>query len=197
MTTDRTDRPADDLADAREAIAETFPRVETIADDRLREGTIDAWAIALVDNGMDDLETAQWYPTRQKELGTGDELLIDHVQDVTELSIEMAHVMSDRRPVDVSLDLLITGALVHDVSKVYEYAGYDPTPIYDLLGHPYYGVASVAMARLPPEVAHIVLAHSPLTAVEPATIEALIVRYADEVATAGIKLTQVSDLRDV
>lgn len=181
----------------RQTIAETFPAVETISDDRLRDGVIEAWTVALADNGLDDLEGAQWYPSRQENLGLGDELLVDHVRDVTELSVAMGEVIADRRSVDVSLDLLVAGALAHDVSKVYEYVGYEETEINDLLGHPYYGVVNVVAGDLPTEIAHIVLSHSPRTSIEPATMEALIVRCADEVAAGGIKLGTVSDLRDV
>ena len=53
-----------------------------------------------------------------------------------------------------------------------------------------------AVADLPVELAHIVLSHSPRTNVEPAFVEAEIVKRADEVAAAAIKADAVGDLRN-
>ena len=66
-----------------------------------------------------------------------------------------------------------------------------------LLGHPHYGVHLAAEAGLPVAVQHVVLAHSHRTAVEPATLEAEIVRRVDEVAAAAVRRRAVDDLRDV
>jgi hypothetical protein len=49
---------------------------------------------------------------------------------------------------------------------------------------------------LPPAVAHVVLSHTPRTNVEPASIEAEIVRGADEVAAGAIRRQVVDDRRD-
>lgn len=66
-----------------------------------------------------------------------------------------------------------------------------------LLGHPHDGVHVVARADLPVELAHIVLSHTGRTTVEPATLEAEIVRRADEVAAATIRSRATRDLRSV
>jgi hypothetical protein len=72
----------------------------------------------------------------------------------------------------------------------------DPTPVYDLLGHPYWGVHIVAQAGLPVELAHVVLSHTSRTNVEPAFLEAELVRRADEAAASAIRLAYLDDLRD-
>jgi hypothetical protein len=97
---------------------------------------------------------------------------------------------------EVDLDTVIAGALVHDVSKLYEFDGMERTEVGELLGHPCYGVAVVSRANLPVEIAHVVLSHSPRTSVEPATLEAELVRRADEAAAASIRAGAVDDLRD-
>ena len=79
---------------------------------------------------------------------------------------------------------VIAGALVHDVSKLYEFDREARTDVGELLGHPHYGLAVVSQANLPVAVAHVVLSHSPKTGVDPATLEAELVRRADEAATA-------------
>ena len=109
---------------------------------------------------------------------------------------------------DISMDVLLAGALVHDASKLYEYGatGDDAEPgevddagktaIGRLLGHPHYGVHVAAAAGLPVEVQHLVLAHSPRSAVEPATMEAEIVTRVDRAAAAAIRSRGLDDLRE-
>jgi putative nucleotidyltransferase with HDIG domain len=124
-------------------------------------------------------------------------LLVDHVKDVTSCALGLAESLLSRDDdLDIDIDTVIAGALVHDVSKLYEFDGMERTEVGRLLGHPYYGVSVVSRANLPVEIAHIVLSHSSRTNVEPATLEAEIVRRADEVAAASLRTTAVDDLRD-
>ncbi|WP_144903476.1 HD domain-containing protein [Halobellus captivus] len=182
-----------------DSVRATFPELDAIEDDELRSGVVDAWATAMAENGIDDLRGVPWLPPTQRELGIEDETLVGHVRDVTAGSIALADVLSERRgdKLDLDLDVVVAGALVHDVSKLAEFDGMDDTPVYDLLGHPYYGVHVVARVGLPIELAHIVLSHTGRTNVEPATIEAEIVRRADEVAAASIRWRATDDLRTV
>jgi HD superfamily phosphodiesterase len=180
-------------------IDEIFPEIETIEDETLRANVASAWRIAADDNGLDivDLETVPWFPPAQEKHGIEGATLVDHVRDVTACAVGLAESLSERRSAPaLDLDTIVAGALVHDVSKLYEFDGMDPTAIGELLGHPYYGVAVAARAELPHEMLHIVLSHTHRTAVEPATLEAEIVRRADEVAAAGIRAASVDDLRE-
>ena len=179
------------------AVRAAFPELDTIDDDDLRAGVVEAWATAVAENGIDDLTAVPWFPPAQRDLGLDDECLVDHVRDVTACAVALAETLLDRRDVDLSLDTVVAGALVHDVSKLAEFDGIDETPVGDLLGHPHYGVHVVARAGLPVELAHITLSHTGRTTVEPATIEAEIVRRADEVAAAAIRWRATDDLRTV
>jgi len=182
-----------------DSIRALFPELDAIQDDDLRSGVVEAWVTAMEENGVDDLAAVPWLPPTQRELGIEDETLVDHVRDVTAGSISLAEQLLDRRgdKLEVNLDLLVAGALVHDVSKLAEFDGMDDTAVYDLLGHPYYGVHVVARVGLPIELAHVVLSHTSRTAVEPATIEAEIIRRVDEVAAAAIRWRATDDLRTV
>ena len=178
-----------------------FPEIETIEDAALRANVSEAWTLAAEENGIEieDLESVPWLPPEQKALGIApeDETLVDHVRDVTACAVGLAESISERRSEpDLDVDTIVAGALVHDVSKLYEYDGMDHTEIGDLLGHPYFGVAVVARANLPVELSHIVLSHTHRTTVEPATLEAEIIRRADEVAAAAIRVPAVGDLRE-
>lgn len=169
--------------------------VESIEDDGLREGVLAAWTTAMADVGIDDLDGVPWYPPVQAELDLPDETLVPHVREVTRAAIGLTDVFEGRADLDLDRDIVIAAALVHDVSKLYEYDGEQPTAIGTLLDHPHYGIHVTAAAGLPVEVQHAVVTHSPNTAIDPATIEAEIVYRADLVAASAIKLRGVDDLR--
>jgi hypothetical protein len=181
--------------DRYEAIERAFPELESIENDNLRQNVREAWDTAMADNAIDDLETVPWFPPVQRDLDLPDERLVPHIRDVTQAALALAGVLDERRSVDLSLDTVIAGALIHDVSKLYEFDGMEPTSIGNLLGHPYYGVYLVAGAGLPVELAHIVLSHTHRTPITPATLEATIIRQADNVAAAAIRAQAVNDLR--
>lgn len=156
---------------------------------------IETWTTALSETGW-TLAEAPWFPPVQAALGLPDERLVDHVNDVVACAEALADRLGERRDATVSRDLLLAAALVHDVSKLYEFDGDGETEIYELFGHPYYGLYPAARAGLPPEVTHVVLAHTSRTGAEPATLEAELVRRADEAAAAAIRAGRVDDLRD-
>lgn len=178
-----------------EAIERAFPELATIENNELRANVREAWAIAMTDNDIDDLETVAWFPPVQRDLDLPDERLVPHVQDVTQGALALVEILQERRSIAISIDTVIAGALIHDVSKLYEFDGMEPTPVGHLLGHPYYGVYVVAASGLPVELAHIVLSHTHRTGIDPATLEAAIVRQADTVAAAAIRARAVTDLR--
>ena len=176
-----------DEADSKMLVRETFPAVERIADDDLRAGVVEAWTIALTETGW-DLAEAPWFPPLQEEWGLPNERTVPHVRDVVAASEALAAAMAERGA-QLSTALVRSGALFHDISKLYEFAPPDgeATAIHDLLGHPNYGVVPAARAGLPPAVLHVVLAHSQQTDVEPQTLEAEIVTRADRVAARLIR----------
>lgn len=177
-------------------VSDAFPELQYIENENLRAGVIDAWETAMAETGVEDLHGVPWFPPAQRDLGIDDAWLVPHVRDVTAGATGLAETLIDRRGADVSLDTVIAGALVHDVSKLHEFDGMAETPVGDLLGHPHHGVHVVARAGLPVEIAHVVLSHTPRTSVEPATLEAELVRRADEAAAAAIRWSAVEDLRD-
>lgn len=178
-------------------VRESFPELDAIDDHDIRHGVEDAWRTAMTETGVEDLASVPWYPPVQRRLDIEGETLVDHVRDVSTIAIDLAETLVERRGTDLSIDIVIAGALVHDVSKLYEFDGLEDTDVQRLLGHPHYGVHVVAAADLPVAVQHVVLSHSGLTSVEPATIEAEIVHTADAIAAAAIEIRAVDDLRNV
>ena len=182
--------------DRTERVIEAFPEIESIEDEALREGVLTAWTTAMADNDIHDLAGLHWYPPVQTALDLPDETLVPHVREVVAAAMGLVDVIEDRRGLDLDRATVLAAALLHDVSKLYEFDGDEPTAVEELLGHPHYGIHVAAAAGLPVEVQHAVAAHSSNTAIEPATIEAEIVCRADEVAASAIKLRGVDDLRE-
>lgn len=179
-----------------DAVMEAFPQISDITNEELRAQVVDAWVVAMDENDIQELESVYWFPPVQNELGIPDENLVDHVREVIDGSIALARQLRASRDVDVSIDVVTAGAVVHDVSKLHEFAGLETTELGELLVHPHYGVYVAARVGLPVSVQHIVLSHSPQTAVEPATIEAEIVSGIDHICAAAIRVGARSDLRE-
>ncbi len=179
---------ADDAGTGHEVdVCDQFPEVDRIEDDDLRAGVVETWTTALAETGW-ALEEVPWFPPLQAEWGLPDERTVPHVRDVVAASEALADAMVGRGAA-LSTDLVLAGALVHDVSKLYEFGPPEgvETTIHELLGHPNYGIVPAARAGLPPEVLHVILAHSRRTTVEPETLEAQVVTHADRVAAASIR----------
>ena len=179
-----------------------FPELRSIEDETLRAGVAEAWVLACDADGIESpeaLHAVPWFPPAERTLGIreGEETLVDHVRDVTACAVALAETLVERRDADIDLDLVVAGALVHDVSKLAEFDGHDETPVGDLLGHPYWGVHVVASAGLPVEYAHIVLSHTSRTNVEPAFVEAELISRADGAAATAIRAEHLEDLRSV
>ncbi len=174
-----------------------FPELDDIEDDDLREGVVNSWVVALEENGAPDLESYPWYGAYQAELGLEDETLVEHVRDVTAVATAIADVLLERRPdLDLDRDVVIAGALIHEISHVGEFDGYEWSEVGDLLSHPYYGIHVVRAGGLPPIFEHIVLTHTIQTDVAPATLEAKIVATSDIPAFYSILSRVVDDLRE-
>lgn len=175
----------------------TFPELAEIGDEELRERTVEAWVLAMEENGVEDLSTVPWRPPEQERLGLGEESLVDHVREVAAGGLALAELLEERRGAEVDTDTVVAGGLIHDVSKLYEFRGFEETAIGDLLGHPYYGVYVAGSVGLPPELVAITVNHTPVTNVEPATIEAALVAQADYASASAIRGQGGRDLREV
>ena len=110
----------------------------------------------------------------------------------------------------IDRDLLITGALLHDVGKIYEYSagpsGIDRTTDGELMGHIYMGVEMITRSiskiekfprTLANELKHLILSHhgemewgSPVT---PKTVEAIALHMCDNMDSKIIQFKEIED----
>jgi 7,8-dihydroneopterin 2',3'-cyclic phosphate phosphodiesterase len=103
--------------------------------------------------------------------------LTNHTVSVTEVCIKIAEIIEKNYGIKVNKDILIAGALLHDIMKVYEFKEGKPTGI--LLDHSALGFAELYKRGFPEEVLHLVISHAAPSTNPPRTLEALILHYVD------------------
>jgi putative nucleotidyltransferase with HDIG domain len=152
----------------RDGVHASLPEVNQIADVRLREQVIDAWALSLSQSEFQRIEEipASGNPGTPAMLrGTQ----ADHIRGVTRLAMAIADTMEAQLgPLGIDRDLLIAAALCHDVGKPFEFSFRnqerwqdDPRVAgYPALRHTLYGVHIALTVGLPEAVAHVAGTHS-------------------------------------
>ncbi len=142
------------MAVEEQQIIEAFPEMAEIKDEKLRDGVVKTWKSALDMGGWENIRDIP-FTLLLEDVGT----LVDHTRRVT----RMAMAVCDTRG-DLNRDLVIAGALLHDVGKPVEYAVKEGKVVKGRLGkllrHPVSGAALAMKNGLPVEVAHIIAAHS-------------------------------------
>ncbi len=112
--------------------------------------------------------------------------LIDHIANVTEIAIAIANSFKKTYKAEINMDHLISGALLHDIMKVFivKEGGKDLTDT--KLDHAVFSACELYARGFPEEVIHIVASHGGETGQpSPRTLEALILYYADTADSAG------------
>ena len=109
----------------------------------------------------------------------------EHVRSVTQVAVEAAKVMiaAHAKYYSLNMDILITGALLHDVGKLLEYKREDKkffkSASGKLLRHPFSGAGLATKHGLPNEVVHMIATHAKEGEGGYRTPESIIVHHAD------------------
>lgn len=152
----------------RATVRAELPEVENIADAGLRDKVVEAWALCLAHssfNSIDEIEPAANPGVNRLKNGKQS----DHIRGVTQLAITVADTFLKLMPdLEVNRDILIAGALCHDVGKPFEFdpdnrQRWEANPYnagLPAIRHPAYGVHICLTVGLPEEVAHCAAAHS-------------------------------------
>jgi len=171
----------------RAGVLEDLPEIDLVTDPTLRAGVIEAWSYALCCSGFDRITDIP------PEGNPGAPVLrsgtqADHLRGVVRLTKAMAAEFAQAYPqVAIDWDILMAGALCHDVGKPYEFDpanrdrwtaapgdGGSPT-----FRHSVFGMHVCLTVGLPEEVAHIAVGHSFEGLYMGVSAECTIVRQAD------------------
>ena len=177
-----------EITDAlRRQVREELPEIAQISDKALQTKAVEAWAYALANSSFEsirDIPPAGNPDTNEAKRGDQ----TDHLRGVTRLAIGIAREMNAAYPeLDVDMDTVIAGGLLHDVGKAFEF---DPVRRTHwkasqkktgrpAIRHPAYGAHICLTVGLPEEIAHIAMAHSGEGELLLRSLECMIVHQAD------------------
>ena len=174
-----------------EAVCRLFPEIETIKREEIRNKVAAVWADAMDLGGWsaEDLETI---PFTLLIPGCRTNLLL-HTRAVTKTAIRIAETLVEHygEIIKIDMDILVAGALLHDVGKLLEYERKGDTvgksKRGSLLRHPFSGQALAYRHDLPFEILHMIAYHSKEGDLGKRTVEAIIIHHADFVNFEPLK----------
>lgn len=175
----------------RNKLLSLMPEFQHIEDGNLKEKTIAIWVGAMEKSGW-TVEDLQEMPFTLLIEGTPINI-IEHTRAVTRCSFEIASVLLDeyKDRITINKDQLLSGALLHDVGKLFEYkkekGKFVKSEEGKLLRHPISGATFAAKFDMSPKVLHIIAAHSKEGDGARTTVEAIIVNHADFVNFEALK----------
>ncbi len=160
-------------------VAGLFPELKLFQSTNFAGPVIRAWELAIARGNFSHPEECHFLP---REIGFTTQIsLLAHTRMVTELSVKAADILARTMP--VGRDLVLAGALLHDVGKLLEYAPSGAETVISpggrRLNHRFSGASLCQEVGLPPEVVHIVFAHSEEGKFIARSVEAVIVYHAD------------------
>jgi putative nucleotidyltransferase with HDIG domain len=171
----------------QETLLELLPELKQFHDVNIQELVIGTWidACDLADRDPEELLEMPFTLL----LGECHVSFIQHTRGVTKTALAMAKALEESYPEDPRMhadhDVLLAGALLHDVGKVLEIGktedgqGWIKTMSGKMLRHPISG-ANLAFARgLPDTVLHCIACHSKEGDGYRKTLEAFIINHAD------------------
>jgi len=159
-----------------------LPEIKLIKNQDLRERVIATWVEALKRGGwvVHDIKRKPFTLAKKVNLN-----FAQHVRSVTKVCIAVEETFDEIYGGALSLDrdVLIAGALLHDVGKLLEMEEengvFKKTAAGKLVRHPFSGVALADANGVPAEVLHIIGTHSKEGDPYKRTPEAIILHYAD------------------
>lgn len=174
----------------REDIYRVFPELEQLSDQSLKEKCADTWLDAIAQGNWEEKGGFEKLPVVVAGLSRKcPETNVSHTRSVARIAVSMCDDLNANYPDagQCRRDIVLTGAIMHDVGKLLEYDCVDGQYCFakDHLqfNHPSIGAYLAKQHDLPKDVIHIILAHSDL--MSPGgekcyqTRESLMVKYAD------------------
>ncbi len=167
----------------KEEILQLLPEINKIKNEKLKDKVILTWEQGIKEGGwkIKDLEKIP-FTLLIKDLKIN---LIQHTRAVTNTSYEAAKILMDiyGNLIKLDMDVLLAGAILHDVGKLIEYkevgGKFVKSERGKLLRHPFSGANLACKYGLPEEVVHVIAVHSKEGDLGGRTVEGIIVYHAD------------------
>ncbi|CAG0945620.1 hypothetical protein ANRL1_02464 [Anaerolineae bacterium] len=152
-------------------VQEVFTReLDALKNKDLQQQVVRTWVRAMEISGATDL------PRELPKPGIG----LEHVLAVVQIAMAIADAEAQAHRMTIDRDVVIAGALLHDVGKLLERAPADRHPLAGkLIRHPFSGLQLALEQGVPSEVLHIIAYHSAEGHRVPRTLECYIVYEAD------------------
>lgn len=168
----------------KDLVLKIFPEIREIQDEELREQVIACWTEAMLYRGWnEELLRSIPFTLLAEDVQIS---FIDHVRAVCRICMAVDDVLTQshgKNKIPVNRDVLIAGALLADVGKLYEYEIRDlqvaRSKYGRLVRHPFSGVGLAFKHDLPPEVMHVIATHSKEGEGEKRSPESIIFHHAD------------------
>lgn len=169
-----------------------MPEFQLIREPILQEKTLSVWDEAMEKGNWDIADLLQMPFTLLIERTPVN--IITHTRAVTSCSLKIADALLEeyKDRMKINKDFLLSGALLHDVGKLFEYEKekgiFKKSKEGHLLRHPISGAVFAAKFGLPQEILHIIACHSKEGDGARKTVEAVIVNHADFVNFETLKI---------
>jgi putative nucleotidyltransferase with HDIG domain len=156
------------MEELRASVRRSLPEIEEIQDGELRDKVVEGWALALSQtefSAIEELRASGGPASPPMKHGTQ----AHHLRGVAKMALGMADALERLLgPLGIDRDLLIAGALCHDIGKPYEFSPrnrerWRANPAaagFPAFRHPVYGAHIALTVGLPEAVAHTAAAHS-------------------------------------
>lgn len=173
------------------SIWDKMPSIGKIGSQTLADGVKKAWEIAIAESTWDEHELSE-IPFTLLIPDCPVNLLL-HTESVTATAYAAAAELARLNPaLNIDLDIVLAGGLIHDVGKLWEYEKKDGSVVKSyrgkLLRHPFSGAIIAARAGLPEEIQSIAATHSVEGERGGRTIEANIIYHADYINFESYKI---------
>jgi putative nucleotidyltransferase with HDIG domain len=160
-------------------VREAFPELELIADRELAQAVVAIWAETWERSGWERLEDL---PKNHHTVALTHST-VAHTRSVTQQCVAIARAIDEHHGLRCDMDLLVAASLLHDVSKLLESEPGDDGPrtsrFGELIQHGTYAMHMAWKYGLSDELVHVIGSHTTQSRLAPATLEAVIVHYAD------------------
>ncbi|MBW2146084.1 MAG: HD domain-containing protein [Deltaproteobacteria bacterium] len=178
----------------KDYIIRLFPAIKKISDRRIRDKVVRTWYNAWKRSNFPRIEDLHQFEPARDCIEYSNR---DHTNQVCRAAEKMGAMLADSSGLEVRMDYLLAGAVLHDVDKIviFDAKTGGLTDTGRRFAHAVMGAAMALMEGLPEEVAHIIGAHSTkFSPVPPASIEAIILRHADQVVAQAVYLAKGLDM---